>query len=125
MASDGIAIAILPRPLRFQNGVPSKRGGCMRCLVRVTAVTLTVAMLTTLAEAMDAKAAGKCVVLGALSTDYESKAKIILATADAQGYTTLVKQQAHEEFAYLARNDHDETAKKGWVVQAVRACDQF
>jgi hypothetical protein len=61
----------------------------------------------------------------ALSTDYESKAKIILATADAQGYTTLVKQQAHEEFAYLARNDHDETAKKGWVVQAVRACDQF
>jgi hypothetical protein len=105
--------------------IHKKRRLSMRRIVGVTVVALTVAMLATLADAMDTKAAGKCVVLGALSTDYEPKATVILARADAQGYTALVKQRAHEEFAYLARNEHDDKAKKGWVYEAVRACDQF
>jgi hypothetical protein len=97
----------------------------MRRIVPVMAVMLTLAMLITPTAAMDTKAAGKCVALGTLSKDYEPKATVILATAAAQGHRAIVEQRAREEFVDLARNKQDDMATKGWVVEAVRACDQF
>ena len=97
----------------------------MRRNVSVLVMTLSLAMLATLAEAMDTNAAGKCVALGTLSKDYESKASIILATAAAEGRTEVVEQRAREEFVDLTRFRQDDSAKKGWISEAVRACDQF
>jgi hypothetical protein len=97
----------------------------MRRIVPVMAMLLTSAMLVTLAEAMDTNAAGKCVALWTLSTDYESKATVILAAAAAEGRTAVVEQRAREEFVDLTRNHQDDKAKKGWVSEAVRACEKF
>jgi hypothetical protein len=97
----------------------------MKRAVRVMVMMLTLAVVATLAEAMDTNAAGKCVALGTLSKDYEAKASIILATAAAEGRTEVVEQRAREEFVDLTRVRQDDVAKKGWISEAVRACEQF
>jgi hypothetical protein len=97
----------------------------MRRIVPVLVLVLGSATSATLAAEMDTNAAGKCVALGALSKEYESKATIILAAASAKGDRAVVEQRAREEFVDLTRNRQDDMAKKGWVSEAVRACDQF
>jgi hypothetical protein len=97
----------------------------MKRIVPVIALMLTSAVSTALAAEMDTNAAGKCVALGALSKEYESKATIILAAASAKGDRAVVEQRAREEFVDLTRNRQDDMAKKGWVSEAVRACERF
>jgi hypothetical protein len=77
------------------------------------------------AHAMNTKDAGQCVALGALSDSYAAKAQAVLATAKAQGYAALVEQRVREEFAWLKRHERDRAAKEGWMLAAVRACEQF
>jgi hypothetical protein len=77
------------------------------------------------AHAIDTRAAGRCVALGALSNDYAAKAEAVLSAASATGHRALVEQRAREEFAYLSRHKNDKAARKGWTFQAVRSCNQF
>jgi hypothetical protein len=76
-------------------------------------------------HAMDTKAAGRCVALGALSDRYAARAEAVLSAAAATGHRPLVEQRVREEFAYLARVKDDKTAKDGWTYAAVAACGQF
>ena len=76
-------------------------------------------------NAMDTKAAGRCVALAALSHDYAAKGEALLAAASATGHRALIEQRVHEEFSYLARIKHDQRAKEAWTFQAVQACSQF
>lgn len=78
----------------------------------IVGVLLVVALAPSIAAAMDTRAAGRCVALGALSQDYAGKAEAILATSRATGERPLVEQRVHEEFAYLARIKEDKTAKE-------------
>lgn len=77
------------------------------------------------ASAMDTKAAGRCVALGALSQDYQAKAATILDAANRTGYRTLVNQRVKEEFAFPASKKGDKAATDAWAMQAVFACRQF
>lgn len=98
----------------------------MRSIRLVPGPVLIVALLsTTPAAALDTKAAGRCVALGALSEDYAAKATAILATASATGHRALVDQRAREELAQLARLKHDKTGKDAWTFAAISACRSF
>jgi hypothetical protein len=88
-------------------------------------LAVLVAFMTLSAQAMDAKAAGRCVALGTLAPRYEAKAGTLLATASARGYRQLIEQRVREEFAYLAKVKHDKAAKEAWTLAAVQACGTF
>jgi hypothetical protein len=79
----------------------------------------------TTVDAMDTKAAGKCVVFGALHPPSRDKAEAILATASRTGQRALVDQRAQEEIQFLAANKADKKATETWALQAARACQQF
>jgi hypothetical protein len=75
--------------------------------------------------AMDTRAAGRCVALGALNEGYARKAEAVLATATATGHRAVVEQRVREEFAYLQKIKSDKTAQEAWVLAAIGACRSF
>jgi hypothetical protein len=75
--------------------------------------------------AMDTKAAGRCVALGAMNQDYRAKAEAVWTVASRTGYGALMEQRAHEELRFVAANKDNTTAMTGWIYQAISACRQF
>jgi len=94
-------------------------------LPRSAALVLFLALVGSPASAMDTKAAGKCVALGALDKNHQAKAEAILDAANRTGYGALVNQRVKEEFAFLAANKGNKAMTNGWILQAVSACRQF
>jgi hypothetical protein len=91
----------------------------------VFALIAVFVLLSSSAFAMDTKAAGQCIALGALSREYQAKAEALLATAQRTGYGALVDQRVREEFAFLNKNKGDKSVTDGWARQAVHACNKF
>ena len=97
----------------------------MRKVAFVLSVVFVLASVHPVSAALDTKAAGKCVALGAALPAYAPKAKAILETAQRTGHFALVYQRAEEEVQAFIAAKGDKRAVEAWAFSASRACNSF